>query len=66
MNAYQITATLGSRSNTITIHEPDDTEATFAAMFMILDSAQKSDLWAKGEIVLTGPEGVIRTMPAKT
>lgn len=66
MNAYTITATLGSETRTITIREPDDTEATFAAMFRILDEAQKSNLWAKGEIVLSGPEGVIRTMPAKS
>jgi hypothetical protein len=65
MNTYTLTATLGNASNTVTFEEIDDTEATFTAMFRILNAATGSRLWAKGEIVLAGPEGVVRTMPAK-
>lgn len=65
LNTYTLTATLGNASNTVTFQDTDDTEATFTAMFRILDAAVKSRLWAKGEIVLSGPDGIIRTMPAK-
>jgi hypothetical protein len=65
LRTYTITATLGSTSNTVTFQDTDDTEATYTAMFKILDAASKARLWAKGEIVLAGPDGVIRTMPAK-
>ena len=65
---YTITATLGSNTETIRFQEIDDTEATFAAIFKVLDKANKgttSRIWRKGEIVLAGPDGIIRTMPAK-
>ncbi len=62
---YTLTATLGNASNTVTFNEVDDTDAMYTAMFRILDAAVKSRLWAKGEIVLAGPDGVIKTMPAK-
>lgn len=65
LNTYTLTATLGSNTNTVTFRDTDDTEATYTAMFKILDAAVKSRLWAKGEIVLSGPDGIIRTMPAK-
>ena len=65
LNTYTLTATLGSATNTVTFREVDDTEAIWPAMFRILDAAQKSRLWAKGEIVLSGPDGIVKTMPAK-
>lgn len=65
LNTYTLTATLGSTTNTVTFQDLDDTEATFTAMFKILNAAVGSRLWAKGEIVLSGPDGVVKTMPAK-
>ena len=48
----------------------DDTEATFAAIAWIMDSAVlpglAGEIWAKGEIFLIDPDGnIIHTMPAK-
>lgn len=65
LRSYTLTATLGQATNEIRFLEPDDTEATWTAMFKVLNAAQKSRLWAKGEIVLAGPDGIVRTMPAK-
>lgn len=65
LRSYSLTATLGQATNVIWFEEPDDTEATWTAMFRILNAAVESRLWAKGEIVLAGPDGIVRTMPAK-
>jgi hypothetical protein len=65
MNNSTLTATLGSATNAITFQEADDTDAIWTAMFKILDAATGSRLWAKGEIILAGPGGVIKTMAAK-
>lgn len=66
MSTYMLTATLGNAANTVTFTEENDTDAIWTAMFKILDAATKSRLWAKGEIVLAGPEGIVKTMPAKS
>lgn len=63
---YTVTATLGSETETETLYEVNETEATFSAMAFILNTAVASNLWAKGEIVLTDTEGnEIRRMEAK-
>lgn len=65
LRQYTLTATLGKATNTFKFEDINDDEAMFAAIKKILDTAIKSRLWQKGEIVLAGPDGVIKTMPAK-
>ena len=66
INRYTVTATLGSETETETLYEVNETEATFSAMAFILNTAVASNLWAKGEIVLADTEGnEIRRMEAK-
>ena len=66
INRYTVTATLNSESETETLYEVNDTDATFSAMAFILNTAVASNLWAKGEIVLADSEGnEIRRMEAK-
>jgi len=67
---YTLTATYDGWDHNHTIEAEDDTDATFAAMAWVLDSAVKNgwvgEAWAMGEIKLTDKTGVvIRTMPAK-
>jgi hypothetical protein len=66
LRRYTVTATLNTESETETLYEANDTEATFSAMAFILNTAVNSTLWAKGQIVLADTEGnEIRRMEAK-
>lgn len=63
---YTVTATLGSETETETLYEVNETDATFSAISHIMNMSVLSTLWAKGEIVLADTEGnEIRRMEAK-
>lgn len=63
---YTVTATLGSETETETLYEVNETDATFSAISHIMNMGVLSTLWAKGEIVLADTEGnEIRRMEAK-
>jgi len=63
---YTLTATLGSETETETLYEVNETDATFSAISHIMNMGVLSTLWAKGEIVLADTAGnEIRRMEAK-
>ena len=63
---YTLTATLGNQTKQVLIDAADDTEATFEAVFKILDMAVNRPLWANGAIELRNPRGeLINEMAAK-
>lgn len=69
MTTYSVTATYKGRRSRFTLTEPDDTAATYAAMFAILERAQYgrrgSTVWALGRIELSRAGEIVRTMEAK-
>lgn len=65
LRSYSLTARLGQAVNVVRFLEHDDVDAMWTAMMKILDAAKESRLWAKGEIVLAGPDGIVNTMAAK-
>lgn len=64
---YQLTARKGRRSATHDFEEYTEGEAIIHAVLTILEKAEKSQLWARGEINLIDVESneVIKSMPAK-
>lgn len=50
---YELRAAYFRKESVIRFEETDDTEATYAAMFRVLNKARQSSLWALGEITLT-------------
>jgi len=69
MRTYKLTAQHGEDVAIETFLEEDDTEATFTAIWKILDRAhagQDAKTWAKGRITLCDEDGnVIRVMEEK-
>lgn len=67
MNSYQLTAQRLGKVHKHTFTEADDTEATFIAIFHILDQAKTKQAWAKGRIELrnTTTNELIKVMEAK-
>jgi len=66
LTRYTLTATLGSETETETLYEVNETDATFSAISHIMNMGVLSTLWAKGEIVLADTAGnEIRRMEAK-
>lgn len=63
---YTLTATLDGKTETLRLTASDDNVAMLDAIGMILNRGHKSDLWGRGEIVLTDSQGVIvNSMAAK-
>jgi hypothetical protein len=66
MSNYTLTATLNGETATLRLTGKDDNDAMLTAIGMILDRGIKSDLWGRGEIVLTDSQGVVvNSMAAK-
>jgi hypothetical protein len=67
MNTYQLTAQRLGKVQKYTFTEVDDHEATFSAIFYILDQAKTKQMWAKGRIELqnTTTNEVLKVMEAK-
>ena len=66
MENYTLTATLNGKTETLRLTGGDDNDAMLTAIQMILDRGYKSDLWGRGEIVLTDSHGVVvNSMAAK-
>lgn len=64
---YRLRATYGKWSKTIVFEDVSDTEATFKALFIVLDKAKKDNLWALGhiELINANTNTLIQQMPAK-
>ena len=67
MNTYQLTAQRLGKVQKHTFTDVDDNEATFSAIFYILDQAKTKDMWAKGRIELqnTTTNELLKVMEAK-
>lgn len=69
MNTYTLTASAGFKIERIELIEDNDTDAIFAAIAHILDTAAVGPnrmLWARGEIILFNQDGeIIKRMEAK-
>jgi hypothetical protein len=67
MNEYQLTAQRLGKVQKHSFTEVDDHEATFKAIFYILDQAKTKEMWAKGRIELqnTTTNEVLKVMEAK-
>lgn len=52
MTTYKLTATRNGARREILFPAQDDNQATFDAIFKILDKATNSEIWAKGAIQL--------------
>ena len=66
--SYILTATLDGETETVTLSSSSDFTASLDALPIIMDNAHedKQGVWAKGEIVLTDPNGnVVNRMEAK-
>jgi hypothetical protein len=65
---YALYAGLNERQESVDLDEPDDDEATFAAMREVLDRAHADPAgpWALGRIVLWAPNGrIVQVMEPK-
>ena len=66
MSNYTLTATLNGETATLRLTGEDDNDAMLTATGMMLDRGIKSELWGRGEIVLTDSRGVVvNSMAAK-
>lgn len=64
---YKLTATRLGRTNVHRFEDAGDIDATYTAMFYVLNRANRSDLWAKGRIELVNLDTgeTVQTMEAK-
>lgn len=67
MTTYNLSALLKGTAREIIFNAPDDNQAIFDAVFMILDKASTSEIWAKGSIQLrnTNTGELLKEMEAK-
>lgn len=66
LTAKHYTPEFGVERHVKTIHADDTTDATFAAIRYIMDTAMTEPAWAKGQITLASNDGtIIHEMDAK-